>query len=130
VTTRAFVIDWLAGYERAWRTPGTAGLGELFSDDAGYRLDPYDAPIEGLQAIASMWERERVGPDEEFTMQSTIVAVDGDIAVLRLEVHYEGPPPSEYRDLWILEFDQAGRCRSFEEWPFWPGRQRVDPDTP
>ncbi len=62
-------------------------------------------------------------------MQSAIVALDGDTAVVRVEVHYAGPPPKEYRDLWVLGFDRAGRCRSFEEWPFWPGRPRVDPET-
>jgi ketosteroid isomerase-like protein len=129
MTTSADVIQWLAEYERVWRTAGTAGLGRLFSDDASYQLDPCEPPLEGLDAIAAMWEREREGPDEQFTMGRRIVAIDGDTAVVRLEVHYEGPHPKEYRDLWILLFDQAGRCRSFEEWPFWPGRQRVDPGT-
>jgi ketosteroid isomerase-like protein len=129
MTTHAHVVEWLAEYERAWRTPGTGGLGRLFSDDASYQLDPYQSPIEGLEGIASMWEREREGPDEQFTMDGTIAAVDGDTAVVRLEVHYDGPPPSEYRDLWILEFNRAGLCRSFEEWPFWPRRPRVDPES-
>jgi hypothetical protein len=129
MTTRAHVFEWLAEYERAWRTPGTGGLGRLFSDGASYQLDPYERPIEGLKGIASMWERERQGPDERFTMESAIIAVDGDTAVVRTEVHYDGPPPNEYRDLWIVEFDQAGLCRSFGEWPFWPRRPRVDPQS-
>lgn len=130
MTTRAHVLEWLAEYERAWRTAGTGALGRLFSDHASYRLDPYQPPIDGLEAIASMWEREREGPDEPFKMKSAIIAVEGDTAVVRLEVRYEGPPPSDYRDLWILEFDRGGRCQSFEEWPFWPGRPRVAPETP
>jgi hypothetical protein len=129
MTTRADVIEWLADYERAWRAPGTRGLDRLFTESTSYRTEPYAPPIEGLENIAALWEREREGPDEEFTMQSAIVALDGDTAVVRLEVHYAGPPPKEYRDLWVLEFDRAGRCRSFEEWPFWPARPRVDPDT-
>jgi ketosteroid isomerase-like protein len=125
MTTRAAVSERLSEYERAWRTAGTVGLGRLFTDDAGYQLDPYDPPIEGLDEIAAMWERERAGPDEPFRIESEIVAVDGDTAVIRVEVRYDGPPPQEYRDLWILEFDRAGRCRRFEEWPFWPDRERV-----
>jgi hypothetical protein len=129
MTTRAGVAEWIAEYERAWRTAGTAGLGRLFTDDASYQLDPYQPPIEGLDHIAAMWEREREGPDEPFTMDSSIVAVDRGAAVIRLEVRYDGPPPTEYRDLWILEFDEAGRCRSFEEWAVWPERRRVDPES-
>ncbi|WP_327035397.1 hypothetical protein [Micromonospora ureilytica] len=34
----------------------------------------------------------------------------------------------EYRDLWVMRFADDGRCRSFEEWPFWPGQQ--PPDSP
>lgn len=125
MTTRASVIEWVQDYERAWRAPGTDRARRLFAEDASYRLAPYEAPIEGLDAISAMWDQERGGPDEEFSLDAGIVALEGDTAVVRLEVRYAGPPPREYRDLWILEFDAAGRCRSFEEWPFWPGRRRI-----
>ena len=48
---RAQLKDWLAGYERAWRTPGTEVLGELFVDDASYRTSPYEEAYRGLAAI-------------------------------------------------------------------------------
>lgn len=123
--TRAQLSAWLGEYERAWRTSGTAGLGQLFSEGATYQLSPYDEPIAGLDAIAAMWERERAGPDEQFTMSSEIVAIDGDAAVVRVAVDYSGPPAREYRDLWVIRFDQAGRCQAFEEWPFWPEQPRT-----
>ncbi|MFG2099247.1 hypothetical protein ACGFJ5_01450 [Micromonospora echinaurantiaca] len=69
-----------------------------------------------------MWEAERAGPDEVFRMTSEIVAVDGDTAVVRLEVRYGDPVHQEYRDLWIMRFAEDGRCGSFEEWPFWPAQ--------
>jgi ketosteroid isomerase-like protein len=128
--TREQVRDWLAGYERAWRSPGTDALAGLFSDDATYLLSPYEEPVAGLPAIAAMWNREREGPDEQFTMMSELVAVEGDTAVARVEVRYAGPPAREYRDLWIIGFDEAGRCRHFEEWPFWPGQSRIAPGAP
>jgi len=58
------VDAWLAGYERAWRTAGTASLAELFTGDATYQPAPYEKPLAGLNAIAEMWEAEREGPDE------------------------------------------------------------------
>ena len=33
VTERAEVSHWLAGYETAWRTPGTEDLGRLFTEE-------------------------------------------------------------------------------------------------
>jgi len=58
-------------------------------------------------------------------MSSEIVALDTNVAVVRIEVHYDGPPPRQYRDLWVIRFDETGRCEAFEEWPFWPERPRV-----
>lgn len=116
---------WIAGYERVWRTAGTAGLQELFAEDATYRMSPYEEPAVGLAEIAELWERERAGPDEEFEIEHEIVALDGDTAVVRVEVRYGGPERLEYRDLWIVRFAADGRCRDFEEWPFWPGQEIV-----
>jgi ketosteroid isomerase-like protein len=117
---RASFAAWIEAYERAWRTAGTDSLGELFTDDASYRMSPYEEPVHGLAAIGDLWERERVGPDEGFEMSHEIVAVDGDTAVARIEVAYTSG--AEYRDLWVVRFAANGRCRAFEEWPFWPGQ--------
>lgn len=122
VTDRGTVGRWLAGYEAAWRAPGTEELGRLFSGDATYLKSPYEQPIVGLDAIKRMWEDEREGPDEVFTLVTDIVAVDGPTAVVRAEVRYGDPPSQEYRDLWVIRFAGDGRCAWFEEWPYWPGR--------
>lgn len=111
---------WLEAYERAWRTPGTEPLAGLFAAGATYSLGPYEPPVDGLERIAAMWERERSSAGEEFTMSAALVACEGDVAVARVAVAYGDPRPQEYRDLWIIELDDSGRCTSFEEWPFWP----------
>ena len=59
---------------------------------------------------------------EPFTMSWEPVAVEGDVGVARVEVAYDGPPALVYRDLWIVILDADGCCRSFEEWPFFPGQ--------
>lgn len=122
---RKRIEAWVAAYERAWRTAGTEALRELFSEDATYRMSPYEEPAIGLGAIAGLWERERLGPDEAFEMEHWIVAAEGDVAVVQLEVRYGPPQQLEYRDLWIVRFGPDGRCREFEEWPFWPGQEIV-----
>jgi ketosteroid isomerase-like protein len=118
---RASVRRWLAAYERVWRTPATAALAEIFTDDAVYSQGPYEPPRVGLAEIAAMWEETREGPDEPFRMAAEVVAVDGDTAVARIEVVYDQPRRQEYRDLWVMRFAADGRCRSFQEWPFAPG---------
>ena len=111
---------WVEGYEQAWRSPGTDRLAGLFTEDASYLVSPWADPVVGIAGIAELWESERDGPDEQFTMTSEVVAAGGDVAVVRAEVDYA--TGSRWRDLWVLRFAADGRCVSFEEWPFAPGQ--------
>jgi ketosteroid isomerase-like protein len=122
MTDRAAVSRWVTRYESAWRAPGTTGLADLFTEDATYLKSPYEEPVVGLGAIRRMWDDEREGPDEIFTLATYTLAVDGATAVVRAEVRYGDPVHQEYRDLWILKFGGDGRCTWFEEWPYWPRR--------
>ncbi|MEV0715163.1 nuclear transport factor 2 family protein [Asanoa sp. NPDC050611] len=126
--SRSRVLDWIDAYEQAWRTPGTDGLADVFTADARYAQGPYAQPVVGLPAIAVMWEAERASAAEPFTMTNEIVAVDGDTAVVRVEVHYAEPEPHEYRDLWVIRLASDGRCREFEEWPISPPNQGLMSD--
>jgi ketosteroid isomerase-like protein len=116
---RAALSRWVDAYERAWRAPGVEALDALFTEDATYSTAPYESPHAGLAAIRAMWEAGR-SPGEAFSMASEVVAVEGDVGVVRVAVHYTAPRDQEYRDLWIVRLAPDGRCASFEEWPFWP----------
>lgn len=122
---RTDVEAWIAAYERAWRTAGTGPLAGLFAERASYRMSPYEEPAHGLDEIGELWDRERQGPGEGFSMTYEVLAVDGDTAVARIAVDYDDG--NEYRDLWILRFAADGRCRQFEEWPYWPGQPIAPP---
>lgn len=122
---RAELAVWVAAYEKAWRTAGTESLADLFTADATYRAAPFEDAQRGLEQIARFWEAERQGPDEIFTIESELVAVEGDTGVVRVEVTYGEPVNRTYRDLWIVRLDDTGRSFHFEEWPFWPERPRV-----
>jgi ketosteroid isomerase-like protein len=115
------VLGWVDAYERVWRTAGTDGVTELFTEDATYLVSPWAAPVVGHPALRELWDAERAGPDEVFTMTREVVAVDGDVAVVRAEVAYERSG-TRWRDLWVLRFASDGRCSAFEEWPFSPGQ--------
>lgn len=114
------VQGWIGAYERAWRTPGTAALSGLFTADASYRPSPWSPALRGLEAISEFWESERDGPDEAFTMAWDVVAVEGDTAVVRVEVVYLWAAEGRWRDLWVLRLNGDGLCREFDEWPFAP----------
>lgn len=124
MTPHATTEAWVRGYEQLWRTAGTDGLAELFAAGISYLPSPWATPVVGLPALAEFWESERSGPDESFTMTPEVIAVDGPTAVVRVSVEYgePGASGSRWRDLWVLEFDEDGRCAVFEEWPFAPGQ--------
>lgn len=111
------VMAWVARYEQAWADGDTDAVAALFTEDAHYRLSPYEPDEVGHQAIRGFWVE-----DEIFTVTSEPVAVEGRTAVVRLEVRYGDPVSQEYRDLWLLRFADDGRVDDFEEWAYWPGK--------
>jgi ketosteroid isomerase-like protein len=119
---RASVRRWVDAYQSAWRSAGTESLTAMFAADARYLHSPYAEPVVGLLRIQTMWDEDRDGPGEVFTMKTEIVAVEGDAAVVRALVRYGDPVRQEYTNLWVLRFDTRNRCTWFEEWPYWPGR--------
>ena len=119
---RADLERWMGAYERAWLAPGTDAVASLFADDATYSMHPFAEPVAGIAAIRRLWDEERPA-GERFTMEWRIVAVEGEVGVVRLEVHYLAPEVEIFRDLWIVRLGEDGRCRAFEEWPFAPGRR-------
>ena len=116
---RDALTRWVDAYERAWRAPGVDALDALFAEDATYSTAPFQNPFSGLPAIREMWEAGRA-PDEVSSMSSEVVAVEGDVGVVRLWVRYTAPEDQVFRDLWIVRLAGDGRCAGFEEWPFWP----------
>lgn len=111
------VMRWVAGYERAWRAEDTDAIAELFTEDARYRPSPYEQPKVGHAEIRAFWLDDE---GSTFTVRAEPVAVEGPMAVVRLEVHYGQPVRQEYRDLWVLRFAADGRVEDFEEWAYWP----------
>lgn len=116
----ADVHRWVADYERVWRTSGTEALRQIFTDDATYLPSPWAETISGMGALGEFWDAERDGPDEDFAITSEVLAVDADraTAVVRVTVDYD--TGGRWRDLWVVQFAEDGRCRAFEEWPFAP----------
>jgi ketosteroid isomerase-like protein len=116
---RATVMQWVTGYEQAWRDGDLDAVAALFTEDAHYRRSPYENSEVGHAAIRAFWLEDDGQP---FTMSADPVAVEDRRAVVRLEVRYGEPDHQEYRDLWVLRFADDGRVEDFEEWAYWPGR--------
>jgi hypothetical protein len=126
---RAAVAGWLKAYMHAWETYQPDAIGDLFTEDASYSFHPYDKPVIGRQAIVDAWLKE---PDPPGTFEANYqpIAVDGDVAVVNGRSRYfkdssRTEPTKEWDNLFVIEFDDLGRCRSFREWYVSP-RGQID----
>jgi hypothetical protein len=113
------VMRWVNGYEQAWRDGDLDAIEALFTEQAKYRPSPYEPPEVGHAAIKEFWLDDE---GKVFTVSAWPVAVEGDDAVVRVDVGYGDPITQEYRNVWLLRFATDGRVDDFEEWAYWPGK--------
>jgi uncharacterized protein (TIGR02246 family) len=131
--TRDDVQDWLDRYVEAWRTYDRAAIADLFSEDAEYRYHPGDEPTRGREAIVDEWVApvgNASGRDaaDTWVARYEAFAVDGNRAVSRGQTTYwtdasHQTVEHEYFNVFLMEFDDAGRCRSFTEYFMKPRKQ-------
>ena len=117
----ASVQRWLDAYAHAWETYDPEEIGALFSEDAEYFGHPYDPPVRGRAAIIDDWiAPERRDAPGSYSGHYEPVVVEGQTAVAHGRSRYfevEGArPPTEFDNIFMLRFDDAGRCAEFREW--------------
>jgi ketosteroid isomerase-like protein len=113
---------WLADYIEAWKSYDPAAIGKLFSEDAVYRYHPWDEPtpsqVRGRDAIVASWLGDR-DPPRSWTAEYRPWIVAGDRAVAVGVSRYLAADGTtverEYHNVFLLDFDDQGRCREFAE---------------
>jgi len=115
---------WLDKYVDAWRTYDPAQIADLFSEDALYYYSPWDEqnPLSGREAIVADWLREP-NPAGSWEAHSVPVAVEGNVGVAQGRTRYFKPDRSierEFDNIFVMHFDDAGRCVRFTEWYMQP----------
>ena len=119
---RESVQLWLDKYVEAWRTYDRAQIGNLFSEDALYFYSPFDDPLRGRETIATDWLKE---PNATGSWEAHYVpvAVEGNVGVAQGRTRYfrsDGSVEREFDNIFVLHFDEDGRCARFTEWYMQP----------
>ena len=123
--TRDDVQHWLNRYVAAWMSYDPVAIGELFTADAEYRYHPWDDPLVGRDEIVKDWLNpagDATKRDKPGTVHGhySCYAVDDDRAVAIGDTVYrdtpDGLPIRSYENVWLMEFEADGRCRSFIEY--------------
>jgi ketosteroid isomerase-like protein len=116
---RQSVTKWLEDYVAAWKSYDSQAIGALFSADATYRYNPYDEPVTGREAIVANWLENRDAPNT-YTAQYSPLAVDGSTAVAHgRSLYFEADGKTlirQFDNIFVLRFDDEGRCAEFCEW--------------
>jgi ketosteroid isomerase-like protein len=118
---------WLDKYVEAWRTYDPAQIRDLFTEDALYFYSPFDEQnhVRGREAIVSAWLEE---PDAAGSWEAHYepVAVEGNVGVAHGRTRYrqsDGTVKREFDNIFVLHFNEAGRCARFTEWFMQPRTQ-------
>lgn len=115
---------WLDRYVVAWRTYDPEAIGDLFSEDAEYRYHPWNDPVRGRAEIVRAWtgpEGEESARDDPNSWRASYrpMLVAGDRVISTGTSEYFEPDGSRrelYYNLFVMRFDEAGRCADFTEW--------------
>jgi hypothetical protein len=121
------VQKWLDDYISAWKTYDGAAIGALFSENASYRYNPYDEPVRGRDTIIDSWLKNRDTPNT-YSAKYQPIAVDANTAVANGEsFYYEADGKTlmrKFDNIFVLHFDDSGKCDDFCEWFMQPRGQK------
>jgi len=113
------VTTWLQAYVQAWKTYDKKAISELFSEAAVYSYHPYREPVRGRDAIVDFWI-ENADPQGTYDGHYEPLLIEGDRAVTHGRSMYfeqDGKTPkTEFDNIFVLRFDEQGRCAEYSEW--------------
>ena len=117
LTTQTFGT-WLEAYSRASKENDVQASAALFSADARYYETPFDEPLIGRDAIRRYWEGgARRFADKESAHE--ILSVKEQLGIARWQSKFTNLTTGRRLALdclFLVEFDEHGKCCLFREW--------------
>ena len=105
---------WMDEYVLAWSTNDATQIAGLFSPDAVYDSQTSAGERNGVEEIVAWWTE--VDDDEEnWEFEWRPLVETDEVVVVTGRTRYIEPPLS-YRNLFVIRFDDEGRCYDFTEW--------------
>ena len=82
-------------------------------DDARYYTEPSAEPWRGRGGIVEGWLARKDEPGDATFEWERLIESDG-LAVITGRATYRNG--DDYDNLWVIRFDEEGRCSEFTEW--------------
>ncbi|MDX1403697.1 MAG: nuclear transport factor 2 family protein [Woeseiaceae bacterium] len=108
---------WLDAYGEAWETRDADAAANIFSENATYQVTPYEEPHVGQDGVRSYWAGVTANQrNVQFDYQ--VLAVTGNTGIAHWTANFdvEGGPNIDLNGVFVLDFDEDGRCRRLREW--------------
>lgn len=123
------VVNWLSKYGLAWRRGDPDLVASLFSLNAVYQETPFDAVMEGREAIKAYWEEGAATAQEGVEFTSEVWSIEGLTVIAGWQARFirkRCMTQVELNGVFRLKFASLQRqllCESLEEW--WHRRERT-----
>jgi hypothetical protein len=105
---------WMDDYVLAWSTNQADDIAALFTTDAVYDPQTPEGEWDGIDEIIRRWQ-ERDQDEENWEFEWRPLVETDAVAIVTGRTRYVDPPVS-YRNLFVIMFDDQGRCHDFTEW--------------
>jgi ketosteroid isomerase-like protein len=112
--------SWLQQYGAAWVARDAKAAGALFSPDASYHENAFEAPMLGRAAVEQYWAKV-TADQQDVRFESQVISVNGNTGVATWKASFKAPSTGAsvaLDGIFVLEFDERGLCRSLREWWF------------
>ena len=116
--TMSALTNWLEAYGDAWESKDPDKAANLFSEDASYRVTPYEEPHSGPDGIREYWATVTAG-QRHVQFQFQPLTVEGNTGYAHWSAKFEVDPNGTSINLdgiFILDFDEDGKCQQLREW--------------
>ncbi len=118
------VRAWLERYRHAWESADATSVAALFSEDAAYQSNIFEAAHRGRAAIGDYWRRA-TGTQQAIDVRLGRPLIDGDrVAVEWWTTMRDGGDELTLPGCLLLHFSGDGQCTSLREyWQIEQGRR-------
>ena len=118
MVTSATFSAWLDRYKQAWESKNAQAAGALFTTDAVYHEQPFEAPMQGRAAVEAYWTRVTAG-QSDIVFTSEVIATTGETGLAHWHAAFKAVPGGaaiELDGMFVCTFADATTVSALKEW--------------
>ena len=115
--TMAQLTEWLDAYGEAWESRDPDKAAGLFAENSSYQVTPYEEAHMGQAGVHQYWAGVTANQTNiKFEYRPLSITDNMGIAHWSAQFDVPGDIHLELNGIFILEFDEDGKCTKLREW--------------